>query len=196
MAITKGQRTKENILIEALDLYSQKGVQNTSFQEVASSLGITQAALYKYFKNSDELLTEGILLGAQRGREFFETRELPDQNSRKQLLHHLANNLEWCFRNKGFSFAFLALHFYVTQVPQIKKIHSAISELRIQRFEAILKRGNKDGSWSISSPATAAVSLHNYLLGEMLEAINTPRKETNKQRILRVQRFACALLNI
>ena len=48
--------TKERILEEALNLFSQNGYDGTSMSEIAGKLGITKAALYRHFSAKEEIL--------------------------------------------------------------------------------------------------------------------------------------------
>ena len=47
--------TKERILEEALNLFSQNGYAGTSMSDIAGALGITKAALYKHFSAKEDI---------------------------------------------------------------------------------------------------------------------------------------------
>jgi AcrR family transcriptional regulator len=53
--VTKQTRA-EQLLANALELFSQGGYRETSLQEIASKLGITRPLFYYYFESKDELL--------------------------------------------------------------------------------------------------------------------------------------------
>lgn len=46
---------KQRILIEALDLFTRKGLCATSIRDIAAATGYTNPALYKHFASKDEL---------------------------------------------------------------------------------------------------------------------------------------------
>ncbi|MFD4668331.1 TetR/AcrR family transcriptional regulator [Lentzea sp. NPDC058450] len=48
--------TKQRILQTARDLFASRGVQQTSLQDIAESLGITKPALYYHFTSREELI--------------------------------------------------------------------------------------------------------------------------------------------
>ncbi|OLT11863.1 TetR family transcriptional regulator [Pseudonocardia sp. CNS-139] len=50
--------TREEIREVALDLFAQKGFEQTSLREIAERLDITKAALYYHFPSKDELLVQ------------------------------------------------------------------------------------------------------------------------------------------
>ena len=47
--------TKERIFEEALDLFSRNGYEASSVRDIAGRLGMTQAALYKHYKNKQAI---------------------------------------------------------------------------------------------------------------------------------------------
>lgn len=194
MSLRKGQRTKENILIQALTLYSEKGAHNVPFQDIADKVGITQAALYKYFRDRDDLLGAAILLGAKKGRDFFNASQPPNSNAQELLAFNLSKNLEWCVKGHPFTFAFLSLHFYATQIPHIHKIQRDITKVRLKRLEDYLQQGNNEKLWHVKDLKRTALVVNNLLLGEMMEIINAPRTESLKKRQSRVCESVLALL--
>lgn len=62
--------TKERILEEALNLFSQNGYAGTSMSDIAGALGITKAALYKHFSAKEDIW-EALM---QRGEEQYQMR--------------------------------------------------------------------------------------------------------------------------
>ena len=51
----KGRRTRERIVGECLQLFSQKGYYNTSINDILDAVGITRGALYGQFKSKEEI---------------------------------------------------------------------------------------------------------------------------------------------
>jgi len=50
-------KTKEKILIKALELFSANGIRNTSLREIATAVGISKPAIYNHFSGKEELIT-------------------------------------------------------------------------------------------------------------------------------------------
>ncbi len=56
-ATAEGERsTRDRILDIALDLFTDKGYENTSLREIAEQLGFSKAAIYYHFASKDEIL--------------------------------------------------------------------------------------------------------------------------------------------
>lgn len=48
--------TKEKILMTSLNLFSKKGFEGVSVREIAGEVGVRESALYKHFRNKQEIL--------------------------------------------------------------------------------------------------------------------------------------------
>jgi AcrR family transcriptional regulator len=64
--------TRERILDIALELFNEKGYENTSLREIAERLGTTKAALYYHFARKQDILLELHLRLHALGREAFQ----------------------------------------------------------------------------------------------------------------------------
>ena len=49
------EKTRKAILVAALDIISEKGLANTSLDQIANQAGVTRGAIYWHFKNKTEL---------------------------------------------------------------------------------------------------------------------------------------------
>jgi outer membrane protein TolC/AcrR family transcriptional regulator len=71
----KAKVTKEKIIEKAIELFSYKGIDAVSMNEIASSLKITKPVLYYYFKNKDEMIKYAFSLRAKEISNIFGTLE-------------------------------------------------------------------------------------------------------------------------
>ena len=51
-------KTKDKILIEALSLFSVSGFSGVSVRDIAKAVGIRESAIYKHYKNKQELISK------------------------------------------------------------------------------------------------------------------------------------------
>lgn len=54
----KSYNTKQRILKATIELVANKGYASTSTREIANNAGISEATIFKYYKNKDQLLKE------------------------------------------------------------------------------------------------------------------------------------------
>ncbi|TDK48675.1 TetR/AcrR family transcriptional regulator [Antarcticimicrobium luteum] len=53
-------KRRESILVEALRVFSERGLESTGIKEIATSLGLTHPALYHYFASKEQLVYEAV----------------------------------------------------------------------------------------------------------------------------------------
>ncbi|OMD41342.1 TetR/AcrR family transcriptional regulator [Paenibacillus odorifer] len=58
--------TKEKILYEALALFSNRGYGSVSVREIAGAVGIRESALYKHYKNKQDIFDTVVQVAAER----------------------------------------------------------------------------------------------------------------------------------
>ncbi|WP_457600921.1 TetR/AcrR family transcriptional regulator [Hydrogenivirga sp.] len=51
-------RTRDLILDEALRLFSEKGIKETTVRDIAKAVGITEGAIYRHFESKDQIVYE------------------------------------------------------------------------------------------------------------------------------------------
>ena len=56
MPKTDGYKTRQKILQEAEDLFSEKGFNGTSIDMIAKAAGINKGLIYYHFKNKHDIL--------------------------------------------------------------------------------------------------------------------------------------------
>ncbi|MBQ0072053.1 MAG: TetR/AcrR family transcriptional regulator [Spirochaetales bacterium] len=72
--------TRERILESALDLFSHRGYSGTSMNDIASTLGITKAALYKHYKGKQEILDSIVVKMVEMDGERAEEDGVPEED--------------------------------------------------------------------------------------------------------------------
>jgi AcrR family transcriptional regulator len=140
---TRFEMQRHRILKAAAACFNQKGYSGTSLKDVSRHLGLTDAALYYYVKNKEELVYQCYLRAAELGREAMERAVLDGDT--------------------GFERAFLYIRYHVdimvgdagpvaimSEIPSLKPAHrNEILEASRQHsasFEKILECGIDDGS--------------------------------------------------
>ncbi|MCX7828073.1 MAG: TetR/AcrR family transcriptional regulator [Thermanaerothrix sp.] len=72
-------QTKERILSAALKLFAQRGYDAVSTADIASSVGLTKGALYKHFKNKEDILNSVVARMEELDRERARDKGVPDE---------------------------------------------------------------------------------------------------------------------
>ena len=69
--------TRERILEEALNLFSEKGYEGVSVRDIACRVGIKDSSLYNHFRSKRQIFDTIVEECCQRAEQYFQERSLP-----------------------------------------------------------------------------------------------------------------------
>ena len=142
-ADTRFNAQRERLLKAAAACFNEKGYSGTSLKDVANHLGLTDAALYYYVKNKEELVYQCYLRAGELGREALDRAIAEGDTGLKQARLYIRYHVEIMVGDRGP----VAI---MSEIPSLKPLHRenvlAISRRHSRSFEEILRRGIEDGS--------------------------------------------------
>lgn len=134
---------RDRVLKAAASCFNQKGYSGTSLKDVSKHLNLTDAALYYYVKNKEELVYLCYQRAADLGRDAMQRAILGGSNGLQQASLYVRNHVEIMVGDAGP----VAI---MSEIPSLKPGHRseilALSRQHSIAFEAILRTGIKDGS--------------------------------------------------
>jgi len=140
---TRFEMQRHRILKAAATCFNQKGFSGTSLKDVSKHLGLTDAALYYYVKNKEELVYHCYLRAAELGRTAMLQAEDDGKTGLEQAELYIRYHIEIMVGDEGP----LAI---MSEIPTLRRAHRnevlELSRRHSTRFEAILERGIQDGS--------------------------------------------------
>ncbi|HSD68955.1 MAG TPA: TetR/AcrR family transcriptional regulator, partial [Woeseiaceae bacterium] len=140
---TRFQFQRDRILRAAAACFNQKGYSGTSLKDVARQLGLTDAALYYYVRNKEELVYQCYLRAAELGRRAMERARESGGNGFEQAFLYIRNHVEIMVGDAGP----VAI---MSEVPSLKPAHRneilSVSRRHSLGFEQVLSNGIRDGS--------------------------------------------------
>ena len=142
---TRFQLQKVRMLRAAAQCFNQKGYSGTSLRDVAALLGLTDAALYYYVRNKEELVYLCYVRAADLGREALDRAWSEGENGMDVILRYFRYHIEMMVGERGP----IAI---MSEIPSLKPDHRdevlELSRQHSKNFEAVLEAGIKDGSVS------------------------------------------------
>ncbi len=142
-AETRFELQKDRMLRAAAQCFNQKGFSGTSLKDVASVLGLTDAALYYYVRNKEELVYLCYVRAADVGREAMESARADGQDGMDTVLRYLRYHIELMVGERGP----IAI---MSEIPSLKPSHRKqvleLSRRHSMDFETIIEAGITDGS--------------------------------------------------
>ena len=140
---TRWKSQRHKILKAAAACFNEKGYSGTSLKDVARHLGLTDAALYYYVRNKEELVYQCYVRAADLARDAMQEAVLEGRDGYEQAYLYIRKHIEIMVGDEGP----LAI---MSEIPSLKRAHRAdildVSRRHSAAFEDILRRGIRDGS--------------------------------------------------
>lgn len=140
---TRFQLQKGRMLRAAAQCFNQKGYSGTSLRDVAAVLGLTDAALYYYVKNKEELVYLCYIRAAELGKAAMDAAIEQNLSGIDTVSLYLTNHIDLMVGEEGP----MAI---MSEIPSLKPRHRdevlALSRQHSARFEERLAKGIEDGS--------------------------------------------------
>jgi AcrR family transcriptional regulator len=140
---TRFELQRDRVLKAAASCFNQKGYSGTSLKDVSRLLNLTDAALYYYVKNKEELVYLCYQRAADLGREAMQRGVQEGSNGLEQARLYIQYHVEIMVGDKGP----VAI---MSEIPSLKRGHRneilEVSRKHSMGFEAILETGIADGS--------------------------------------------------
>lgn len=140
---TRFQLQKARMLKAAAQCFNEKGYSGTSLRDVADLLDLTDAALYYYVRNKEELVYLCYVRAADLGREALDRAWFEGDNGMDVILRYFRYHIEMMVGDRGP----IAI---MSEIPSLKPEHRdevlELSRQHSKNFEAVLEAGIKDGS--------------------------------------------------
>jgi len=140
---TRFQLQRDRMLKAAAYCFNQKGYSGTSLKDVADILGLTDAALYYYVRNKEELVYQCYLRAADVGCDAMDRAIADAQCGFDQVRLYIRYHIEYMVGDRGP----IAI---MSEIPSLKPEHCEevleLSRSHSSRFESLLEKGIKDCS--------------------------------------------------
>jgi AcrR family transcriptional regulator len=140
---TRFQLQRDRMLRAAAACFNQKGYSGTSLKDVSRQLGLTDAALYYYVRNKEELVYQCYLRAAELGRDAMDRARAAGGSGFEQAFLYVRYHVEIIVGDAGP----VAI---MSEIPSLKAEHRndilSVSRRHSLGFEAILSAGIRDGS--------------------------------------------------
>lgn len=128
--------TREAILEEALKLFSEKGIKETTVRDIARAVGITEGAIYRHFESKEQIVYE---LFGRYSEELYEriAKVIEEYKDREERFKEVVKTfLDFAFKNPD-AFRYLNIFHYLRgkEVKRFKKIPFALLKRIVLELE-------------------------------------------------------------
>lgn len=162
-----------DIALSAITLFCEKGIQQTSIDQIAKSAGVAKGTIYLYFKNKEEIVFTIWDIFTQQHEEVFYKRINPNMSEKEKILEYY--NFSEC--QEGFDkeqTLILFQHFVSSMLIDKTLLYTAYFEKFFQKdydfITSCFYEGIKKGEFVIDDVEMLANSIIMVLKGLLVRA--------------------------
>ena len=162
-----------DIALSAITLFCEKGIQQTSIDQIAKSAGVAKGTIYLYFKNKEEIVFTIWDILTQQHEEAFHKRINPNMSEKEKILEYY--NFSEC--QEGFDkeqTLILFQHFVSSMLIDKTLLYTAYFEKFFQKdydfITSCFYEGIKKGEFVIDDVEMLANSIIMVLKGLLVRA--------------------------
>lgn len=172
---------KEQTVKAALDIIGAKGVQGLTTARIAKTVGISEANLYRHFKNKDAILLAVIDSIDNTLTNNLKAVRKEDITSLKKMERILRLHLSYINDNKGIPRVVFSSEILFTK--EIRKKLSSFVDRYLEMLAEVLEEGAKDGSIrkGINSRAMAGLFIGMIQLNALRWLLNDFQSPLSKE---------------
>lgn len=157
----------------SIDLFCEKGIQQTSIDEIAKSAQVAKGTVYLYFKNKEEIMFTIWDMIAQEHNEAFQRRVTPNMSAKEKILEYF--NFSECEQgNDKEKILTLYQHFVSSMLIDKTGLYSAYFESFFQQdydlISACLHEGIAKNELSIDNIDMLTYTIITLLKGVLIRA--------------------------
>lgn len=174
MVRTLNVEKREKLLIAALKLFVDQGVQNTSTADIAREAGMAAGTLFLYFPTKQALLDALVLEIAQGQSKDITAMLRPDLTARESFFAIWSSSLRWFI-------AHLTAYQFIQQVRDTGMISAAVTQETEKTFAfyyVAIQKGLAEGSIEPYSPEL----IGGFLYQDILAVMNIIRTQPDATR--------------
>ena len=160
---------RESILKTSATLFGEKGYTGVSIRDIAQACGLTNAALYYYFKNKDDLFLAVIQQNHQKTMESLAEAAQAKGDLRLRLRHMVMAYVE-AMRDQRQSFQTLRRDLKHVDDARAHKLVGGMRSNFLRPIEALIEAAQANGELAKENPHLLARLLHGMIIALTYES--------------------------
>jgi TetR/AcrR family acrAB operon transcriptional repressor len=172
--LTKGERKKLEIIEAAAKLFAEKGVENTTYDDIAQALGTNRSHITYHFKERVELNLSVIRLMMGLAHEFSFGKLRQADSAKAQLIGYVESLYDFFVENPHWTPVFL-FFYYAAGIPgEARALQTQIREQAHGRIQELIRNAHIETRKPVPRDLSRlAFQIQALLLGGMILNIST-----------------------
>lgn len=164
----EAEKTREQLLEAALDMFLEYGVSKTSMQAIAQHAGVTRGALYWHFKNKADLFDVLLQQGFEDIRSSFSDSLAGKQETLRASIIHLFKHLQHDERQRKLCIILNLKCEHTEENRAIVELHCQYIGLWEEHFRQLLQSAVEQGELPAALSLPRAVQYLHTIIGGLI----------------------------
>lgn len=171
---SKSDLSRLRLIKSAIKVFSKKGFEGGSFEEIAKLAKLSSTAPFYYFKSKESLMEEIQTYISSHSTEFVNEYLSGSQNAISRLRSHFRGNLSWALENQDEVHLTLFMYYQSCFNKKWAKINLDVLTIARQKIKNILQEGEENNELQLSLDLNITTELlHDALLGSLVNLVTT-----------------------
>jgi AcrR family transcriptional regulator len=160
------ETTRDKIIKAALDLVAKQGLEQTSFQQIANKIGMSQAAIIHHFPSKRKLFEALLFFIIKRNSEFTGAKVTSRDSARVKLKRHFEGHVEWVAKHPEDAHIMLVFYSLAGQEKTYGFLYDSILKVAREKIADIIHAGQRERAWPLKTENEVLVVslIHDALL--------------------------------
>lgn len=181
--------TKYKIVSVATQMFFEKGIEKTTFKNIADQLNITQPAIYAHFKNKQDIIFHCIDTAFLELQDYLEQKLNVQLGTKERLFNFLFHYFNWAQSQPAQFFILNLINSYADQDPRAKQLIVKLIMSELEHIESILESGLKENIWTFENQRTLSHLIQSMLHMEGVKLAQRIENQTLQNVIERFEFF-------
>jgi AcrR family transcriptional regulator len=169
---TKGQSSREAVVLAAKRLFGTQGYPSTSIQQIADAVGRSQSAVMHYFPAKSDIFAaviDEMITVADRIRADFTD---PQASALDRLMYYFEVNYRWGVETEHHPQILTALLYFASFDETFKALYTALAQRSRARALELLHAGGREALFPVpADPLRTAELLHDAMTGLLVVVV-------------------------
>ncbi|MGK5083290.1 TetR/AcrR family transcriptional regulator [Bdellovibrionota bacterium FG-1] len=181
---SKGDRTREKIVVASIGLFYRFGFAQTSFQKIATSCRIGQTAIFHHFEDKYALLHACVEHILDHMMQIVRADLTVTDSALNVLVKNFYANYHWATQFKSEAALIIFLYYTSTHDPRFQKIYEHLLEQVRQKYYGYVLQGQREGLFKIEHDSKLiAEILHENIIGSIINILACKAKPNQVQEL-------------
>jgi len=167
--LTKADRRKIQILESAIQTYTTLGIEYVSYEDIARAAGISRPLVQHHFPDKKELFISVVKLIRAQFQELAVEGLSKQSEPVGQLKEYIRATFYWFEKWPAHAHVWLYFFYLCPLDPELKRLHTELTQVGKERIVAILKMGAASGVFSQGDFTTKAQHIQRVITGTLVE---------------------------